>query len=137
MSPNDLFWNLGDGPVSSHSTSNPSGDQIRIAELENQLEVLTMKCQAMWELLKHAGQLTDDHLLHQLQELDARDGKVDGKMRGGTSQCPQCQRKTSKRRPRCLYCGAEIKVGEVFSSTMPVKPPQRPVDPPGSSDLDG
>lgn len=134
MSQHGLFWNLSDGHMGSPSTSQPSGDQLRIIELENQLEVLTMKCQAMWELLKHAGQLTDDHLLHQLQELDARDGKIDGKMSAGTSQCPQCQRKTSNRRPRCLYCGAEIQVNEVFSSTMPIRPPQRPANGPSTPD---
>lgn len=127
------FWGndyySGDRRSPSNAEGKASANSIRIKELELQVEGLSMKCQAMWELLKHAGQVTDEHLFHQLEQIDLRDGQADGKMTPSVAQCPDCQRKTSTRRPQCLYCGCKIEGGEAFATTMPVKPRKPKSDP--------
>lgn len=109
----------------ARAESKSSGNSVRIVELEEQLETMAIKCQAMWELLCHAGQLTDEHLMQKIQEIDLRDGMADGKMTAHVGQCPKCNRKTSARRQNCLYCGEPLKVGEMFSPNTKAKAPRR------------
>lgn len=119
------FWNSRPNYRTGSSTNaegRVSSNTMQIRELESRLEAMAMKCQVMWELLSHAGQLTDEHFWHKLQEIDLRDGQADGKMSGVAADCPQCQRKTSRRRATCLYCGASIGGGEVFSTSTTTRP---------------
>jgi hypothetical protein len=76
-----------------------------VAELEAVVDSLTLTCQAMWELLREKGSLTDEMLMQRMQDVDLRDGKRDGKMGTQASTCPACSRLSNPRHERCLYCG--------------------------------
>jgi hypothetical protein len=85
-----------------------------IARLERQVERLALASQALWELLRATGALSDEQLLAKMQEIDLRDGKVDGKMGAGRAECPECHRLSHTRHAACMYCGAELPRTHVF-----------------------
>jgi len=72
------------------------------------IEKLYMITEALWEVLKHQHGYTDDQLVQMIQDIDLRDGKLDGKVAksGDKKICPNCSRTIIRRQARCLYCGA-------------------------------
>ena len=46
-------------------------------------------------------------------EIDLRDGKADGKITAHPLRCPSCDRVSSSRHAKCLYCGQEFE-GSLF-----------------------
>ena len=82
--------------------------------LEDKVDSLALACQSLWELLRDQTALTEADLQAKMEEIDLRDGCADGKMTTRADACAQCGRKTSRRRPRCLYCGHEITGNEAF-----------------------
>ena len=79
--------------------------QNEVEELERVVESLMLSCQAMWELLREQGNLTDEILLKRMQDVDLRDGRRDGRMGTKPSTCPACSRPNNPRHERCVYCG--------------------------------
>ncbi len=79
--------------------------ELRVRALEESLAKTLMICEALWELVRDKGGLTDADLFAKIQEVDLRDGVLDGKNQVKAFPCPQCQRTVSTRHARCLYCG--------------------------------
>jgi len=50
---------------------------------------------------------TKEAQLAKIEEIDLRDGKLDGKLHL-INECTQCKRKSAPRHNNCLYCGAKI-----------------------------
>ncbi|MDP0490016.1 MAG: hypothetical protein Q7Q71_03055 [Verrucomicrobiota bacterium JB023] len=79
------------------------------ARLKKEIEELTLASQAMWELLSgHLG-FTDEHLISKMNEIDLRDGQLDGKIADEIVTCPKCGQKVSTAKPNCVYCGTRVK----------------------------
>ena len=74
------------------------------------VEKLFMLTEALWTILKEQHGYTDEDLIQRIQDIDLRDGKLDGQVAKSKSKpdCPECGRKLMGRRPVCLYCGAEV-----------------------------
>jgi hypothetical protein len=72
------------------------------------VEKLFMLTEALWTILKEKHGYTDAELVQRVQEIDLRDGKLDGKVAKVNPDCPKCSRKLMGKRPVCLYCGAEV-----------------------------
>jgi len=72
------------------------------------VENLFMLTEALWTILKEKHGCTDAELVQRVQEIDLRDGKLDGKVAKVNPDCPKCGRKLMGKRPVCLYCGAEV-----------------------------
>jgi hypothetical protein len=89
----------------AEAASTANRTQQGVDELERVVESLMLTCQAMWELLREQGKLSDEMLLKRMQEVDLRDGKQDGKMGGHALTCPACSRQNNMRHDRCMYCG--------------------------------
>lgn len=87
-------------------------DQIQL--LENKIESLALACQSLWEIIEEKTNINSEQLHAKMEEVDLRDGIKDGKLSSTPMTCHQCGRKTSRRRPICLYCGAENQSKEVF-----------------------
>jgi hypothetical protein len=81
---------------------------------KQELEELTLACQAMWELLRDHLGFTDDHLKAKILEIDARDGVVDGKIGAEVIDCPHCGQKASTTKPNCMYCGHRLPSSHVM-----------------------
>ena len=89
----------------AEAASAASRTEKDIGELAGVVESLTLTCQAMWELFREQGNLTDEMLLRKMEEVDLRDGRRDGRMGASASTCPDCSRPNNARHERCVYCG--------------------------------
>jgi hypothetical protein len=83
-------------------------------DLRRKTDALTITCQALWEILRAQTGLRDDQILAKMQEIDARDGRVDGKISTTLAECPKCRRKSNSTRKCCLYCGTMLPLQNVF-----------------------
>lgn len=88
--------------------------QDEINDLKRKADALTIACQALWELVQSQSGLSDDVILGKIQEIDARDGSVDGKISVTLAMCPRCGRGSNAARKWCLYCGEPLPVQHVF-----------------------
>ena len=82
--------------------------------LEGKIASLALACQSLWEILEEQTDVTHEQLAVKMEEVDMRDGVKDGKLTSTPTKCKSCGRKTSRRRPMCLYCGSRSESKEVF-----------------------
>jgi hypothetical protein len=85
-----------------------------ISRLEAKIDGLSLISQALWELARERMQLTEEDILAKVKEIDARDGRVDGRIGGLPGECAQCRRPTHSRQTACMYCGTPISRAHVF-----------------------
>ncbi|EOD81434.1 hypothetical protein D515_04336 [Grimontia indica] len=84
--------------------------------LEDRLDTLSLANQAMWELLSNHLGYTENDLLKKMEEIDMRDGVLDGKITvSAVKNCPECGHTIRKRRANCYWCGAALKGPTTFS----------------------
>lgn len=83
-------------------------------KLENRVETLSLTCQALWELLRESNHFTEEQVMQKMQEIDLRDGVVDGKIGQQVVVCPKCKRNSNSKRKVCLYCGGDLPVTHLF-----------------------
>lgn len=77
--------------------------------VEFNVEKLLMITEALWTILKEQLGYEDDELIKRIQEIDMRDGKLDGKVKSSVNApCPKCNRVLIGKLPKCLYCGTEV-----------------------------
>jgi hypothetical protein len=88
----------------------PTTNDVRAQNefIQCDVEKLFMITEALWTILKEKHGCTDAELVQRVQEIDLRDGKLDGKVAKVKPDCPKCGRKLMGKRPVCLYCGAEV-----------------------------
>ena len=96
------FHHDADSP-SAEARANTAVEEVYY--LRHRLDKICLVSQALWELLREKTSLTDDDLLHKMQEVDLRDGKLDARMAAELQKCPECGRAISARHGKCLYCG--------------------------------
>lgn len=77
-------------------------------ELEARLNRALLIMEALWTLLRDNTELSEADLADRMLELDSADGRIDGRTRREPAICERCNRATSRRFPRCLYCGHEV-----------------------------
>lgn len=81
--------------------------ELTIRDLTDELHRLSLLCQAQWELLnKQFPNLTNQSLDEKINEIDLRDGKLDGQLKL-KNLCKGCQRSMSAKQNVCLYCGCK------------------------------
>lgn len=85
-----------------------------LANVQRQVDRLSLACQALWEILRERTDITEEDLESKMLEIDGRDGSLDGKVAPQVLDCPSCGRKTSSRRNTCVMCGAPIKSPHAF-----------------------
>lgn len=90
----------------------------KIEDVEERLDKLALLNYALWSLLKERLGVSEAELLERVQELDLRDGKLDGRINGVVINCDDCQRPLSRRHRKCLYCGFELKVDDAFGDVV-------------------
>ena len=76
-------------------------------------ERLYLVVQAMWELLKDKAGLTDADLDAKVQEIDMRDGRLDGQDSTQTAPlaCRHCGRTILSGQAQCSWCGTQAEGG--------------------------
>ena len=101
-----------------NATSLATTSSVAAGELKSQLDTLVLANQAMWEILSDKLGITDNDLIVKMNEIDLRDGKLDGKVdssRLTATECPDCGNKIGKRRTNCYWCGARVEGVSPFS----------------------
>ena len=80
--------------------------EAQVNYLKSDVDRLMMITEGLWTLLKRANNFTDQELRDLVNEIDLRDGKLDGRCKpAGIYVCPACSRPVSIRMNTCMYCG--------------------------------
>lgn len=74
---------------------------------------LVMINEALWQLLREAGQMSEEHLTSRVAGLEEKYEKLGNRT---VATCPKCNRPTSTKHVKCMYCGQEMPKGSVFDS---------------------
>ena len=94
---------------SAEQQARSANQKLELMKLD--IERLLMISQALWLLAKQAHGYDDKVLTDLIAEIDANDGKLDGRVAPQPPQpCPFCGRTLMKRRPICIYCGKPVSV---------------------------
>ena len=94
--------------LQAESASRTAGEaRTRIDDLQVDVEKILMITEALWNILKEKHGYEDDDLLRMVQDIDLRDGQLDGKVaKQPNPPCTNCGRTLMGRHPVCLYCGS-------------------------------
>ena len=98
--------------------SKATDSDFRAARLEGRVDRLAMLCAALWDLVKEQGDLTEEDLFQRVEDIDLRDGVLDGKVARETTTCVDCGRVMSARHSQCLYCGSPRPVDTAFDEVL-------------------
>lgn len=105
----DLFQNFKIDEANRSTTNvkfKADTNEVSIRSLQDQVDHLSLVCQAMCELMENIG-FDKSMLESKIREIDLRDGKLDGKF-VQKKVCGQCNREVARRHVKCLYCGSMV-----------------------------
>jgi len=102
---NDSTLTSGASAAAARASSQAQQASSALKDLQFEIDRLKMLNQALWELLKERTGITEEQLAKKVEEVDLRDGVIDGRMTSPALKCPGCQRVSSSKHYRCLYCG--------------------------------
>lgn len=77
------------------------------ADLHARIDRLTLLNEALWTLLQEASNLTDQHLINRIKDLDESDGHSDGVFKPPAFRCNKCDAAVGHGRRTCMFCGVE------------------------------
>ena len=99
----------------ARESSAKAGNALELSRtLQRRVDKLALICEAMWEMIRERTDLTEDDLAAKVEEIDLRDGKLDGKVEAKPIPCPKCNRRSPSRFERCLYCGQPMEPDSIF-----------------------
>jgi predicted Zn-ribbon and HTH transcriptional regulator len=93
----------------------PGISEARVLSVDDRVDRLSLIVEAMWELLEETGH-TEEALRAKLEEIDARDGRVDGKVVRKPVPCRACGSSSPPGRATCQMCGEELSEVDTFGS---------------------
>ena len=77
----------------------------KVEYLEDKIDRLTLITQALWEILQTKVGIEESELTALIEEIDLRDGKLDGKLSKTPQKCSKCNQSVSVKTNVCFYCG--------------------------------
>ena len=81
----------------------------KVEYLEDNIDRLTLITQALWELLQKKVGIEESELTALIEEIDLRDGVLDGKITKKPQKCSKCNQSVSIKTNVCFYCGHKEK----------------------------
>lgn len=90
---------------SKHTDARLHAEALR---LDSKIDGLALICQALFEILRDKGGISQEEVEAKVAEIDLRDGRADGRIQGRPTKCPDCDRVAHTRQRVCMYCGAPI-----------------------------
>jgi hypothetical protein len=78
-----------------------------VAVLRQRLDRLEMITEALWSVLKSHTDASEAEAIRLIEEIDMRDGKLNGRTVSVPQDCAQCSRVVSSLTGICPYCGAQ------------------------------
>ncbi|WP_221029180.1 hypothetical protein [Actomonas aquatica] len=85
--------------------------------VQRRLDVMTLANQALFEILRDRLGISEEEVLYRMAEIDARDGKKDGKIAPRVVSCRRCGRKVSTARQHCMYCAEVVVEGHLYEKS--------------------
>jgi hypothetical protein len=79
-----------------------------LAATRRHVDRLALACQAMWEIMRDRSNLLEQDIEAKMLEIDARDGRLDGKITTQVLKCSSCGSTTNSKRFSCVICGTVI-----------------------------
>lgn len=92
----------------------------RIQTLEESAERLSLATMALAAILRDRFSITEKEIDLKIQDIDLRDGKLDGRFRQPTNQCTKCRYLNAANRRRCLYCGDPLPARSTLFAPPPI-----------------
>lgn len=90
-----------------------------VKQLETSIERLTLINRALWEIIHDRLDVSEEDLKDKVNEIDLRDGILDGKFRKKeVRKCLSCGRTLLKRHQKCMYCGSEDFHADIFDGVI-------------------
>lgn len=90
-----------------------------VKQLETSIERLTLINRALWEIMHERLGISEDYLKDKVNEIDLRDGVLDGKFKKKeVRKCLSCGRTLLKRHQKCMYCGSEDFQADIFDGVV-------------------
>lgn len=77
----------------------------KVEYLEDNIDRLTIITQALWELIQKRVGIEESELTSLIEEIDLRDGVLDGKITKKPQKCSKCNHSVSIKTNVCFYCG--------------------------------
>jgi hypothetical protein len=99
---NDLRARQGDAESSLRSAS---GD---LSDLDRHVRKLALVSQALYEILKERTGITDEELRRKIDQIDMRDGALNGRVDQTPLKCPKCSVSVTPGALHCHGCGAKV-----------------------------
>jgi hypothetical protein len=78
-----------------------------VAVLRQRLDRLEMITEALWSVIKSRTDASEAEALRLVEEIDMRDGKLNGRTVSVPHNCAKCSRVVSSATGICPYCGAQ------------------------------
>lgn len=103
--------------VASRTALKSQANATSIDSVEKKLDNLVLITQAIWELLEESG-VSEHQLEKKMQEIDARDGVMEGKLEIALEACPECVKK-NRRHGAQTVSGAAPSCRPVISCPKP------------------
>jgi hypothetical protein len=88
----------------------PGVAESRVLSVDERVDRLSLIVEAIWELLEESG-YSEEALEAKVAEIDARDGRVDGKARRPPVRCSSCGASSPAGRATCQMCGDPLTDG--------------------------
>lgn len=82
--------------------------KAHLQTLEQTVERTALAAMALAEILRDRLGVTEAEIEAKVQEIDLRDGRLDGRVRTQIQACQHCQRPNAAHRRACLYCGQQL-----------------------------
>jgi len=100
-----IFWGIPEPPLGDAINAARAAGDARSArneavEATARVERALLACEALWSLIRDKFGLTDEDLIHRMNEIDLSDGRLDGKVQKAAYACPSCGRMISRRFPK-------------------------------------
>ena len=90
------------------------GTRSEIQILRAAIDKLILVNRALWEIISESQGLSEEYLLNKVNEIDMRDGVLDGKIREPVRKCASCGRVLQQGYVKCVYCGTKSESANPF-----------------------
>lgn len=82
--------------------------KLHVVAIEQTVERTALAAMALAEIMRDRLGVSEAEIEAKVQEIDLRDGRLDGKLRAQNQNCQHCHRPNAAHRIACLYCGLQL-----------------------------
>lgn len=90
--------------MASSAASFAASPTAKLQALNDRINRLMLVVEGMWSLLEEGG-LSAEQLMERIEQLDAGDGKIDGRAAKSAGRCEECGAMLGRGLANCQFCG--------------------------------